>query len=152
VEFLGIEDRIDLISFVRMISFVVEKEETEADGREEDGRQQKVIEITILEGCGFSQLYNGIKPNAMVRVPELGIQTQVSHRNCNPSFNEEFEACLDNDKYHYRYFSMYILSSLKVEVYHCSADDEDSESILIGEGSTRIDVGQLLGSDKIIKV
>ena len=49
------------------------------------------LELIILEGAEFQNLYNGIKPNAIVRIPDLGIQTQISHRTSNPAFNETFQ-------------------------------------------------------------
>lgn len=48
---------------------------------------EKVAELTILEGTNFQQLYNGIKPNSIIRIPEIGLQTQISHRNSSPYFN-----------------------------------------------------------------
>lgn len=57
----------------------------------------------MLEGSDFNLLYNGIKPNAIVRIPELGIQTQVSHRNSNPYFNETFQAEIEKQQYIFVY-------------------------------------------------
>lgn len=62
---------------------------------------EKMIELTILEGTAFNQLYNGIKPNSLIRIPDIGMQTQVSHRNLNPYFNEAMQIDLDQDKYFY---------------------------------------------------
>ncbi len=57
----------------------------------------KLIELTVLEGSNFQQLYNGIKPNSTVRIPDIGLETQVSHRNSNPYFNENTVVELDKD-------------------------------------------------------
>ena len=57
-----------------------------------------MIEIAVLEGSNFQQLYNGIKPNSIVRIPDIGLQTQVSHRNSSPYFNESTLFELDKDK------------------------------------------------------
>lgn len=47
---------------------------------------------------------------------------------------------------------MNLLENLKVEVYHCSADDEDAENILIGEGELNLHPADLKSTPKIIKV
>ena len=49
--------------------------------------EDKVLDFTILEGMKFYKLYNGIKPNSIVRVADIGLQTSISHRNSNPYFN-----------------------------------------------------------------
>lgn len=60
--------------------------------------QETMVEICILEGSDFNQLYNGIKPNSIVRIPDFGIQSQLSHRNANPYFNEAFQVGIEKEK------------------------------------------------------
>lgn len=52
----------------------------------------------------------------------------------------------------YIYYSILILRNLKIEVYHCTSEDEDAENILIGSGYAKINPSELTSSDKIFKV
>ena len=45
-----------------------------------------------------------------------------------------------------------MLRNLRVEVYHCTAEDDDAENILIGEGHINVNIAELKRSPKIIKV
>lgn len=84
VEFLGIEDQVDLICFLRKLKMV---EGPEGNSINEASVLEGDLEVIILEGVDFVNLYNGIKPNALVRIPDIGLQTQISHRTSNPAFN-----------------------------------------------------------------
>lgn len=48
-------------------------------------------------------------------------------------------------------FSLILLRNLRVEVYHCTTD-EDEEHILIGEGYLNINPAELRHSPRIMKV
>lgn len=88
VEFLGIEDQVDLIAFLRKLKITDEPDQ--GNSLHDASALAGDLEFIILEGAEFQNLYNGIKPNAIVRIPDLGLQTQISHRTSNPAFNETF--------------------------------------------------------------
>jgi hypothetical protein len=79
---------------------------------------RKELTISIIRGYNFHLLYNGIKPNAVIRLPDLGLETQVADRTAEPIFNEQISLPLSG------------LMRLTVEAYHAPGDD--SEDILIG--------------------
>lgn len=45
------------------------------------------MRITIDRGGNFHYLYNGIKPNVLIKIPELSYESKIKGRSSEPVFN-----------------------------------------------------------------
>lgn len=92
--------------------------------------------MAIEKGKNIESLYNGIKPNSLVRCALLELETEVAERESNPEYNLQTELQLDARQ-------LADFKKLDFEIYHrLSIEGEGSEEILIGHG--RIDISSLL--------
>lgn len=69
MEYLGLHDEIDLPVLLRKIK--IEESAPEAEEQESILPTKRDLTITLLRGYDFHMLYNGIKPNPLIRLPQL---------------------------------------------------------------------------------
>ena len=86
-----------------------------------------MVRVSVIRGYHFHLLYNGIPPNARVRIPALELETELIERSSDPIFNEHLSLEVRKGA----------IKKLAVEVYH--EVGEDTEAVLIGEGTVSID-------------
>lgn len=120
MEYLGLNEEIDTIVFVKTIKIV--ERGTEEGGKEENEPQKGVL-LTIVKGNDFHLLYNGITPNPLLSLPTLHSHSQPQTRTQHPLFNLALPL-------------KHIPHTLPIEVYH--SPGQDDSDILIGEGSINL--------------
>ena len=54
-----------------------------------------MLRVAIEKGKNVESLYNGIKPNSLVRCTLLELETEVVERDSNPEYNLQTELQLD---------------------------------------------------------
>ena len=81
---MDIHNQIDLITFIRKLKI---RSDAIAEIHNETNVHEQQLKISILKGHNFQYLYNGVKPNVQVRLPQLGFETAVISRSSDPNFN-----------------------------------------------------------------
>ena len=116
IEYLGLHHEINLPVLLKKIKV----EQLSQKQSQSPSPSPRVLTLTIIRGFSFHLLYNGIKPNCLVKFPDLSLETDTFERSADPLFNQQIE------------LPFLQLKQLSVEVYHVAG--ADSEDILIGEG------------------
>ncbi len=70
------------------------------------------LTLTLIKGHNFHLLYNGIKPNPFIKLPQLSIETESLERNSDPIFNQSFTIKLDSN--------LASIMNLSIEAYHAA--------------------------------
>ena len=88
VELHTMDDKVDVLTFLRKV--VVPEEEVEFGHHEQSLAQRYRMVVGVKKATNLETLYNGVKPNAVVRCSSLNLETAVVGRDANPEYNEEF--------------------------------------------------------------
>ena len=88
VELHTMDDKVDVLTFLRKV--VVPEEEAESGHQEQSLAQRYRMVVGVEKAKNLETLYNGVKPNAVVRCSSLNLETAVVGRDANPEYNEEF--------------------------------------------------------------
>lgn len=71
VEYLGLHEELDVLVLLRKIRVVEKSGLTKIPTQNEP--KYKHLRLSIIKGASFHLLYNGIKPNCLVKIPEFGL-------------------------------------------------------------------------------
>lgn len=69
VEFLGLHEEIDLILFMKKLKF--NEDQSMRETQFNTSKMDRGLEIVNIKGNDLHLLYNGIKPNVVVKFPQL---------------------------------------------------------------------------------
>lgn len=68
---------IDVLVLARKIKVI---DQDGNDNHDEEERKYKELRITLEKGINFHYLYNGIKPNVLIKLPQLGYESKLKPR------------------------------------------------------------------------
>lgn len=74
IEYIGLHEEIDLLLFLKKIKIEPDNEDSQIQ-TEELHQKERELKITLIRGFDFHLLYNGIKPNPLLKLPQLSFTT-----------------------------------------------------------------------------